>query len=241
MDNLGTLQHHAIMGTVTEKVAADFLEKATNTSESIDKFNSKLLIEKLNYTHSINISDFNTSLSFNQTLSNLSSIYANNTEFLFTVQNPTPQLREEWIEIQVPYHNYTVSEVYSNGTISEIVNKTKFLPRLWKNSNSTIVKSFFDLKVNFTDANELVKVYLVKNVGFQKDKLVKPANMTTIPWNMALSTSYKQYNSWDIYNYPSNYKQLRPNRTVKSGSKSLTFDRIQKKKDGAAAANSALA
>jgi hypothetical protein len=25
MDNLGTLQHHAIMGTVTEKVAADFL------------------------------------------------------------------------------------------------------------------------------------------------------------------------------------------------------------------------
>ena len=226
MDNLGTLQHHALMGTVTEKVAADFLKTATNTSETIDKHNSLLLIEKLGYSHNINVTEFNTSLSFNQTLTNLSSIYANNTEFIFTVQNPTPQLREEWIEIQVPYHNYTISEVFSNGTITEIVNKTKFLPRLWKNSNSTIVKSFFDLKVNFTDTTELVKVFLVKNVGFQKEKKIKPANMTTIPWNMALNNQFQQLNTWDIYNYPSNYRPLKPNRTIKAGSKSLTFDRI---------------
>ena len=65
MDNLGTLQHHAIMGTVSEKVAADFHHKALNTSSMIDKFNSALLIEKLNYTHNINVTNFNTSLSFN--------------------------------------------------------------------------------------------------------------------------------------------------------------------------------
>ena len=89
------------------------------------------------------------------------------------------------------------------------MNKTKFLPRLWKNSNSTIVKSFFDLKVNFTDSTDLVKVYLVKNVGYIKQKPVKPANMSTIPWNMALKNQFVQLNPWDIYNYPSNYKALK--------------------------------
>ena len=112
MDNLGSLQHHAVMGTVTERVAADFLKKAQNTSELIEKYNSKLLIEKLNYTHNINVSALNSSLGFNLTMTNLSTSYSNNSEFIFTVQNPTPQLREEWIEIQVPYHNYTVSEVF---------------------------------------------------------------------------------------------------------------------------------
>jgi hypothetical protein len=78
------------------------------------------------------------------------------------------------------------------------------LPRLWKNSNSTIVKSFFDLKVNFKDVNELVKVYLVKNIGFTRDPIVVPSNATEIPWNMRLN-EFVQYNSWDIHNYPSNY------------------------------------
>ena len=85
MDNLGTLQHHAVMGTVTERVAADFIAKAKNTSEIIDKYNSKLLIEKLNYTHNLNVSEFNTSLAFNSTPQNYSSIYSNNSEFIFTV------------------------------------------------------------------------------------------------------------------------------------------------------------
>lgn len=76
----------------------------------------------------------------------------------------------------MPYHNYTVSEVFSNGTVLEITNMTKFLPRLWKNNNNTIVKSFFDLKVNFTNTTELAKVFMVKNVGYIKEKPVMPAN-----------------------------------------------------------------
>jgi hypothetical protein len=73
------------MGTVTERVAEDFHTKAKNTSEIIDKYNAKLLIEKLNYTHNLNVSEFNTSLAFNQTLNNYSSVYSNNSEFIFTV------------------------------------------------------------------------------------------------------------------------------------------------------------
>jgi hypothetical protein len=102
------------------------------------------------------------------------------------------------------------------------------------------VKSFFDLKVNFTDPLELAKVFIVKNVGYIKEKPVKPANLTTIPWNLALNNQFVQQHSWDIYNYPSNYRSLYPNRTIYSGQKSLTFDKIQKKKDGAASGAAAL-
>jgi len=99
LDQLGTLQHHAVMGTVTEKVAADFIQKAKNTTEAIDKFNSALLMEKLNFTHNINVTDMYTNLQFNQTLDNLTTPVANLSEFMFAVQNPTQQMREEWIEI----------------------------------------------------------------------------------------------------------------------------------------------
>jgi len=87
------------MGTVTERVAADFLQKAKNTTEAIEKFNSALLMEKLNYTHNINVTDMYTNLQFNQTLENLTSPVSNLSEFMFAVQNPTQQMREEWVEI----------------------------------------------------------------------------------------------------------------------------------------------
>ena len=53
---------------------------------------------------------------------------------------------------------------------------------------------------------------------------------------MALSTNFKQVNAWDIYNYPSNYRALMPNKTIKAGTKELTFNRIQGKKDNKGAA-----
>jgi hypothetical protein len=126
-----------------------------------------------------------------------------------------------------------VHEVFPNGTIAEIKNLTKFMPRLMKNSNSTIVKSYFDLKVNFSESTELTKVYQVKNLGFIKERRVRPANETgPVPWNYNLP-QFKQINHWDIYNYPSNYQALKPGKSIVAGNKKLTFNRIQKKKMGA--------
>jgi len=57
------------------------------------------------------------------------------------VQNPSQQLREELVELQVPFFNYTIHEVI-NGTEVEVKNFGKFLPRTLLNSNRTIVKSY---------------------------------------------------------------------------------------------------
>jgi len=60
---------------------------------------------------------------------------------MFVIKNPSQQLREEYIEIQVPFFNYTIHEIV-NGTEVEITEYDKFLPRTLLNSNRTIVKSY---------------------------------------------------------------------------------------------------
>jgi len=65
---------------------------------------------------------------------------------MFVIQNPSQQVKEEWVEIQMPYYNYTIAEVI-NGTEVELTDYDKFLPRTWLNSNRTIVKSFAQMPV----------------------------------------------------------------------------------------------
>jgi hypothetical protein len=57
---------------------------------------------------------------------------------------------------------------------------------MWKNSNRTFVPSTFVLPVNFTNAQDVAKVFIVKNLGYLKD--TRGANKTgqVIPWNLNL-------------------------------------------------------
>jgi hypothetical protein len=78
-------------------------------------------------------------------------------------------MRVEHVEIQVPYHNYTVWE-YSDGALVEVKKFDKYLPRVWRNSNMTLVPSFCTVPVNFSDTYEIAKVFLVKNLGYLSEK-----------------------------------------------------------------------
>ena len=94
---------------------------------------------------------------------------------MFVVQNPTQQIRLENVEIQVPYHNYTVWE-FTDGKLEERKAFDKYLPRLWKNSNRTFVPSTLVLPVNFANSYDVAKVFIVKNLGYLKES--KQANRT---------------------------------------------------------------
>ena len=78
------------------------------------------------------------------------------------------------MEIQVPYYNYTISEILPNGNETEVKNFDKYLPRTWLNSNRTIVKSYCQMLVNFTDVHELTKVFVIRNHGILKQKNFAP-------------------------------------------------------------------
>lgn len=133
------------------------------------------------------------------------------------------------MEIQVPYHNYTVWE-FENGTLSEVKTFDKYLPRVWKNLNSTLVKSFATIPVNFYNTYDVAKVFMIKNLGYIKESKHWNAKHDPQPWNFELP-EFKQAGKYDIHNYPSNFKKLMPKSNITAGNKTLTFLQIQESKN----------
>jgi hypothetical protein len=63
------------------------------------------------------------------------------------VTNPTQQRRQQFVEIQVPFYNYTMHKVQNNTKLSD-VEFEKYIVRHWKNNNDTEVQSLSSLKVD---------------------------------------------------------------------------------------------
>ena len=165
------------------------------------------------------------SLDYWQTHTNLSSPFSHFNQLLVAVQNPSNQKREEVVEIQVPYYNYTVHQVV-NGSLVEVSNFDKFLPRTWLNSNRTIVKSYLKLTVDFSDPQQIEKVFLIKNLGVLRQNNAPPSNFTGNPnkiWNLNLPI-FLQKNGWEIDVFQSNFKRgIKPGSVISAGTKSLKF------------------
>jgi hypothetical protein len=112
----------------------------------------------------------------------------------------------------------------------EQVNKfDKYLPRTWYNSNKTVVKSYVQMHVNFTDVHELYKVYVVKNLGVLRPKNKAPATYKGDPeriWNLNLPL-FMQKEGWEIDVFQSNFKRgTKPGTVITAGSKQLKFVKV---------------
>lgn len=96
--------------------------------------------------------------------SDLTSSYSHDNKTLLVVQNPSQQKREEVVEIQVPYYNFTIEQVLNNSKKWEIKFE-KYLPRVWQNSQNFFVPSLAQFKVTFNNPNELYKVFIITGQG----------------------------------------------------------------------------
>lgn len=100
----------------------------------------------------------------------------------------------------------------------------KYLPRTWYNSNKTLVKSFVQMHVNFSDIHEMYKVFVVKNLGVLRPKNLPPASYKGDPervWNLNLPL-FMQKEGWEIDVFQSNFKKAtKPGTVIKAGSKTL--------------------
>ena len=138
------------------------------------------------------------------------------------------------VEIQMPYYNFTIEQIL-NGTQRVEVKFDKFLPRVWQNSQNFVVPSLAQFKVAFENPNELFKVFLVKGLGVLRKPNPVPYNyqfkFQDPPriWNLNLPV-FLPKNGWEINNFQQNFLTLVPNMTITSGTKSLQFLEIVKKR-----------
>lgn len=96
--------------------------------------------------------------------------------------------------------------------------------------------SLAQFKVNFQNPNELYKVFIATGKGVIRKKNPVPENYKFLTkhepkiWNLNLPV-FLPKNGWEISNFQSDFLTLLPNMTITSGSKTLTFLKIEKKKN----------
>lgn len=122
-----------------------------------------------------------------------------------------------------------------NNTGKRRVKVSKYLPRVWQNSQKFVVPSLAQFKVKFDNPNELYQVFLITGLGVIRQKNPVPSNYQfkylAEPkiWNLNLPL-FLPKTGWEINAFQQNFLTLLPNMTIRSGSKSLTFLEIVPKK-----------
>jgi len=196
--------------------------------------NAKFLAEKLLHDYGIKVEKLESDMKYKFENSDLTSAYSHDNKTLMVIQNPSQQKREQIVEVQVPYYNFTIEQVLNN-TAKRRVKVEKFLPRVWQNSQKFVVPSLAQFRVRFDNPNELYQVFLITGLGVIRQKNPVPANyqfkFQSEPkiWNLNLPL-FLPKNGWEINEFQQNFLTLLPNMTIRSGSKTLTFLEIVPKK-----------
>ena len=121
-------------------LSGEYYSTAKSGKKSVEDVNAKLLEEKLLNDYGIRVNKLDSDMKYDFKNSDLISSYSHDNKTLIIVQNPSTQKREELIEIQLPYYNFTIEQVLNN-TIKWPVKVEKYLPRVWQNSQKFFVPS----------------------------------------------------------------------------------------------------
>lgn len=79
--------------------------------------NQKFLAEKLLNDYGIKVGKLESDMAYKyENGGDLVSKYSHDNKTLIVVQNPSQQKREEMVEIQLPYYNFTIEQVLNYTT-----------------------------------------------------------------------------------------------------------------------------
>lgn len=110
MESLGNLQsYEAITGTSNQFLSGEYYDDASSGKRDVLDMNSKLIMERIYNEYGIKVKKLESDMKFKYNNGELESTYSRDNYTLLVVQNPSQQVREQIVEIQVPYHNFTVS------------------------------------------------------------------------------------------------------------------------------------
>lgn len=132
LESLGNLQSfEAITGTSNQLLSGQYYSNAKTGKKEVMQMNQKFLTEKIYTDFGIKVEKLDSDMNFNFDDDEISSPYSHNNKTLLVVQNPSQQKREQIVEIQLPYYNFTIEQVVSNKSELRPVKVEKYLPRVW--------------------------------------------------------------------------------------------------------------
>lgn len=132
LESLGNLQSfEAITGTSNQLLSGQYYSNAKTGKREVMQMNQKFLTEKIYTDFGIKVEKLDSDMNFNFDDDEISSPYSHNNKTLLVVQNPSQQKREQIVEIQLPYYNFTIEQVVSNKSELRPVKVEKYLPRVW--------------------------------------------------------------------------------------------------------------
>lgn len=132
LESLGNLQSfEAITGTSNQLLSGEYYSNAKTGKREVMQMNQKFLTEKIYTDFGIKVEKLDSDMNFNFDDDEISSPYSHNNKTLLVVQNPSQQKREQIVEIQLPYYNFTIEQVVSNKSELRPVKVEKYLPRVW--------------------------------------------------------------------------------------------------------------
>jgi len=90
LESLGGLQsQEAITGSSNSALASEYYSKARDGKKSLKEMSSKLLIEKLNTSHGIQVQNLDSDMKFQYTDNDLTSPYSHKNDTMIIIQNPS--------------------------------------------------------------------------------------------------------------------------------------------------------
>jgi hypothetical protein len=228
MELISSLQSlDGVSGSQKERLAQDYMLQAKEGLKAVNELNTELMGERLSQMYGIHTSQLTPVGDVVKVVDgDLRSDWATANEIMLVIQSPSNHYREELVEVQVPYYNFTLSEVRNNSQLTPVPYE-KYLPRLWQNDNTTLVPSLAQFRVKF-NPKELTKVFILKNEGTIRETNPAPDGVNaSLIWNLNLPVFLPRYEG-DIDNFQPNFRQLWPGNSIQAGTKTLTFVEIQK-------------
>lgn len=227
MELISSLQSlDGVSGSQKERLAQDYMLQASEGLNTVNELNTQLISERLAQLYGIHTSQLTPVGDVVRVVDGeLRSDWATSNEIMMVIQSPSNHYREELVEVQVPFYNFTLNEVRNDSVLTP-VSFEKYLPRLWQNDNTTLVPSLAQFRVSF-NPKELFKVFVIKNEGVIRETNPAPEGRNaSLIWNLNLPVFRPRYEG-DIDNFQPNFRQLWPGNSIHAGTKTLTFVEIQ--------------
>lgn len=115
-------------------VSEDFFMKAHNILKQVEELNLKVMSKELMMQRGIKLRHLDSGILSREVNDKFYSPYHSKAQFLVIVQNPTNQVHEQLLKLDIPYREFDIKQLKADGT-SHAVTYDQSKPKVFFNSD----------------------------------------------------------------------------------------------------------